>query len=102
MEELLGHYSRAEALFECWLQWMPGQKAYWAFASMLERVGKEEAAREVRYRLLEAHPRVEVYLQLARSEAKRGRGEAARLLFEKMPEDLGQAGLNQEYYLAFA
>lgn len=53
------------------------------------------------YRFLEAYPRLDSYLKVAKFEIKMKHKEFARKIFEKAVEDLGEVALKEEYFLAF-
>lgn len=49
-----------------------------------------------------AHPKLSVYLRAAMYEEKHKRRENARRVYERTLEELGQAAVKEEYFLAFA
>lgn len=70
MEELLGEYVKARAVFTRWMEWGPGEKAWMAFLKFEERMAEPQRAKDVLYRYLEAHPILESYLKVAKFELK--------------------------------
>ena len=60
MEEMLGAYTKARAVFERWMTWNPEENAWLAFLKLEQRMGEVERCREVMYRYVEAHPRTGV------------------------------------------
>ena len=62
---------------------------------------EHELARLVMYRFLEAYPRLDSYLKVAKFEIKNRHKEFARRIFEKAVEDLGESALTEEYFLYF-
>jgi len=56
-------------------------------------MGEKEKCREIMYRYLEAYPRLETYLKVAKFEIKNKNIEFARKVFEKAVDDLGESAL---------
>ena len=54
------------------------------------------------FRYLEAFPRLQTYLKVAKFELKNHNPASARLIFEKIPTDLGDEAYREDYFLTFA
>ena len=68
MEEMIGQYQAARAIFGRWMAWNPEEKAFLAYCKFEERMGESGRQREIMYLLLEAHPKYENYLRVAKFE----------------------------------
>jgi Suppressor of forked protein (Suf)./HAT (Half-A-TPR) repeat. len=102
MEEMLGNYNKARAIFENWMSWNPEENAWIAYLKFEQRLGETENCRRIMYRYLESHPRLKTYLKVAKFEEKNKNKQAARDLYERTLEDLGEEAMKEEYFLAFA
>lgn len=51
---------------------------------------------------MEAFPRLKSYLKVARFEIKNKNRDAARSIFERTLEELGQESLKEQYFIEFA
>lgn len=56
MEELVGEYVKARDVFDRWMDWCPGEKAWMSYIKFQERLGEHENAKRVLYKYLEAYP----------------------------------------------
>ena len=45
MEEILGNYKRARAIFERWMEWLPSENAWLAFFAFEKRMKEYERCR---------------------------------------------------------
>ena len=70
MEETLGNYAKADLIYQKWMSWSPGKKAWDSYINFLERQENLEKAREVLYNFLSCWPTVESYLRVAKWESK--------------------------------
>lgn len=54
------------------------------------------------YQYMEAHPKLHTYLKVAKYEQKLRNFQAARDIYEKTIEDLGEEALKEDYFINFA
>lgn len=54
------------------------------------------------FRYLEAYPRLQTYLKVAKFELKNHNPVSARQIFEQIPTDLGDEAYREDYFLTFA
>lgn len=52
MEELIGDYLKAREVFERWMEWCPGEKAWLAYIKFEERMAEPQNAKKILYRYL--------------------------------------------------
>jgi len=91
MEELLGNYSQARAIFERWLSWKPQERAWLCYMKYEERMQEPQRHRELMYRFLAEFPREKTYIKVAKYETKLKNIPLARQVYEKAMDDLGAA-----------
>ena len=84
------------------MTWKPEEKAWLAYLKFEESMGETEKRREIMYRYLQAYPRLRTFLKVTQFEIKNKNPSAARQIFEKAQEDLGEEVLKEEFFLAFA
>ncbi len=70
MEELLGNYSQARAIFERWMNWRPEERGWLCYLKFEERMGEKQKHREIMYRFLQEFPRQATYIKVAKYEMK--------------------------------
>ena len=102
MEETLGNYARVDLIFQKWMTWEPGKKAWAGYLNFLNRMENPEKARQVLYKYLQCLPMVETYLKVAKWENKHRNLAAAREVYERGVRDLGQKCFVQVYFLSWA
>lgn len=68
MEEILGNYTKARAIFKRWMEWNPPEKAWHAFLRFEQRMKEPENCKEVMYAMMENHPRLKTYIDVAKFE----------------------------------
>jgi crooked neck len=78
MEEMLGNFSGARAIFNRWMEWEPDVNAWHSYIQFECRYGQISNARHVYERLVRCHPRVETYLKYASFEVRHGERGLAR------------------------
>jgi crooked neck len=83
MEELLGNYAGARAIFERWMQWEPEEKAWLLYVRFEERCEEVDRARCVFERLLSCRPCQSTFLKYSKFEEKHFNIIKARASFEK-------------------
>ena len=84
-----------------WMTWKPSDNAWMAFAKFEERMGDINKAREVLYRYVESHNKLQSYLKVAKFEAKHNNKLACRKLYESALADLGDEALNEDFFNSF-
>lgn len=102
MEELLGNYNKARAIFEKWMTWNPPENAWLEYLNFEKRLREEEKYAMLLYRYLEAFPTARNYVKVAKYEFRRGKIAEARLLFERALSDLGTENCNEYFYIEWA
>lgn len=102
MEEALSNYARADLIYQKWMSWSPGRKAWNAYVKFLERMENWPKAREVLYKFLTCWPTVESVLRVAKWEARQNNKAASRKVYESAVRDLGSSCFTQVFFLAWA
>ena len=82
MEEILGQYTKARAIFEKWMSWRPKEKAWMSYLKFEQRMKDSENCRRIMYNYLDAYPLLRVYLKVAKFEEKHKNFKAAREVYE--------------------
>lgn len=102
MEEMLGQYIKARAIFEKWMSWRPEGKAWMAYVRFEERMHEKEKSRKVMYRYLDCHPSLDTYLKVAKYEIKLRNYDDSRFIFEKTLNDLGELAFTEHFFIQWA
>lgn len=83
MEELLGNYAGARAIFERWMEWDPDDKAWMLYVRFEERCGELKRAQKIFERYLTTRPSQLSFLKFAKFEERHREIIRARAAFEK-------------------
>lgn len=123
MEELLGNYAGARAVFERWMEWDPNDKAWMLYIRFEERCGELQRARLIFEKYLVTRPSQTSFLKFAKFEENHHDIVRARAAFEKAVsrcakssfgvgdayfeilfqiEILPESSLGEEFYTKFA
>lgn len=102
MEELLGNYNKARAIFDKWMTWTPPENAWLEYLKFEKRINEEGKYGELLYRYLEAFPTARNYVKVAKHELRNSKVPEARLLFERALSDLGPERCNEYFYMEWA
>jgi crooked neck len=84
------------------MSWNPEENAWIAYLKFEQRMGETENCRRIMYRYMTAHPRLKTYLKVCKFEEKNKNKQAARELYERTLEDLGEEAMKEDFFLAFA
>ncbi|KAH3765642.1 CGI-201 protein, short form [Pelomyxa schiedti] len=103
MEDVLGNYAGARQVFERWMDWHPVEHAWMSFVKFETRLGEKKRARAVFERFVACHPSVKSWLKWAKFEEEEcGDVNAARSVYTRAVESLGDEANDEKLFVAFA
>eukprot|EP00494_Astrolonche_serrata_P030615 UN30883 len=106
-EEQLRNYDGARRIFDRWMKWKPGVKAWdryialeWRIAGTREQ--KLKRCRKIYGQFIKCHPELNSFLKYAQWELKMGNLKEAREVYELALKVLGDEVYEIDYFLQFS
>jgi len=103
MEEMVGDIPKTRAVFERWMEWMPDDNAWLAFARFETRHHRLEGAHDVMLRYVNAYPSSKSFLKYAKwAEFEAKDIVKTRLIYESALSELEPEEINARVFKQFA
>lgn len=102
MEELVQNPSGARLVFERWMQWDPSEEAWMAYVKFEIRHKLNDSARKIYKRFVESNPSFKNWIKWSKFEEGLQNIVTARKIYEECIETLGDAFIDQNFYISFA